>query len=114
MDFAWLSDVLWRFYFSRPIIIYCVPDLRVIWNNVNRPETDNQAVADIRLMEAIYMGYISRATMDSTRGVGRLYNYRSTLYNDILTWVQYKLEEERDRARSEQNFTHLASPGAVS
>lgn len=89
-DLGWLSDMMWRFYQAKPIVIYCLPDIVTVRENVLREETDNSAVRDH--IVAIYAGYVARASMDFTRGVGRLYNYKTTRLDDIIGWVNFKLE----------------------
>lgn len=90
-DLGWLSDMMWRFYQAQPVIIYCLPDIQLVYDNVHREETNNAAVKDH--IGAIYAGYVARASMDFTRGVGRLYNYKVTRLDDIMGWVNWKLEE---------------------
>lgn len=98
LDAGWMSDMMWRFYASGPIIIYCLPHITTVWKNVENPATDNEKVRDRGITEALYAGYVSRATMDFSRGVGRLFNYESTLYTDVLRWTKFKLGEQDDRA----------------
>jgi hypothetical protein len=109
IDMGWMSDMVWRFYASKPILIYCLPDIRTVWKNVSRPETNNQVVSDVPVIEAIYAGYVHQATMDFSRGVGRLFNYESTMYDDILRWTKFKLEEANDRAGSPRILAAPAS-----
>lgn len=108
MDMGWMADLNWRFYALKPIIIYCMPDIRTIWANVNRADTDNDRVKSLGITEALYAAYVSRATIDFSRGIGRLFNYESTRYSDVLRWVTYQLEvhDERDAGPS-----HTAAAG---
>lgn len=99
LNLAWMSDMTWRFYAANPIVIYCIPAVETVCRNIQNPATDNSAVRDRQLIEAIYAGYVTRATLDFSRGVGRLFNYESTLYSDVLRWIKFKLEEQDDRAR---------------
>lgn len=99
LDFGWMSNVVWQFYQAKPVIIYCMPDLRTVWANIVDPDTDNSVFQGrYSEVEAIYAAYINRAVHDATRGVGRLYNYKSTVYADVLGWAQQKMEDARDRA----------------
>lgn len=98
MDLGWMNEMTWRFYQARPIIVYCLPSFDEVVANVNREETDNSAVADS--IAAIYTAYVNRATLDFTRGVGRLHNYKTNMFVDTLRWVKFKLEEEDERTRS--------------
>lgn len=98
INHGWLSQMMWQFYAAEPIIIYCLPDIRTIWRNVKKPETENQVVAQVGVVEALYTGYITRATLDMARGVSKLYNYETSLYEDLLRWVKFRLEAQNDRA----------------
>lgn len=90
-DLTWMSQQLWLFYGCKPVIIYCLPDIRTVRRNVTKVDTENEVVAG--RIAAIYAGYVNRATLDFTRGVGRLYNYETTQFSDLLGWVQYQIEE---------------------
>lgn len=111
IDPKWLSDQVWRFYALEPVIIYCLPDIRTVWKNVLNEDTDNAAVANISVIEAIYAGYVNRATMDFSRGVGRLFNYETTMYVDVLEWTKNRLEDHRDRAGHDHHLAHPAATG---
>lgn len=89
-DPSWLSQQLWLFYGCKPTIIYCLPDIREVRANVAREDSDNEVVAGH--IAAIYAAYVNRATLDFTRGVGRLYNYKTTKFDDLVGWVNYQLE----------------------
>lgn len=91
LDLGWLSDLTWRFYQAEPILIYALPTLEVVRANVNDPTTDNAFVAD--WINHIYAGYVARASLDLSRGVGRIYNYKTTRVDDIVAWAQGKLEQ---------------------
>lgn len=91
MDLGWLSDMTWRFYQAKPIIIYALPSIEAVKANVIDPTTDNEHVAE--WIDHIYAGYVNRASLDFTRGVGKLYNYNVTRVDDVIDWVQWKLDE---------------------
>lgn len=89
-DPSWLSQQLWLFYGCKPVIIYCLPDIRKVRANVAREDTDNSVVQG--RIAAIYAAYVNRATLDFTRGVGRLYNYETTKLDDLVGWINMNLE----------------------
>lgn len=89
-DLTWLSDMMWHFYNAKPIVVYCLPDILTVRENVLREDTDNEAVRDH--IVAIYAGYVARASMDFTRGVGKIYNYKTSQYSDLLGWLNMNLE----------------------
>jgi hypothetical protein len=99
LDLGWISDMTWRFYQAKPIVIYALPSLETVVSNVQDPMTDNEFVRD--WIHHIYAGYVARAAIDFTKGVGRLYNYKVTRLDDIVKWVQWNIDQrtsERDAA----------------
>lgn len=94
LDMGWMMEMTARFYGADPILIYCLPPLHVVRDNVNREDTDNGAVKN--RIGAIYAGYVSRATLDIVHGKARLYNYQTTPYEDMLRWVQRELEKREE------------------
>lgn len=103
-DLTWLSEMMWRFYQANPVIIYCLPDILTVRENVLREETDNEAVR--RHIAAIYAGYVTRAAIDLSRGVGRLYNYKTTQLDDIVGFVRNKMNERLPH----EHRAHLPGP----
>src|SRR4051812_422488 len=59
IDLGWLSDQMWRFYASHPIVIYCLPPLSTVLENVSRASTNNAAVAGRGITEALYASYVN-------------------------------------------------------
>lgn len=112
MDLGWLDNKVWRFYACKPILIYCLPPLDIVVRNISNPDTDNSAVSERRVIEALYASYVNRASLDLSRGVARLFNYEVNLYSDVLRWAQFKLEEARDRLRRPADLicSHTARP----
>lgn len=107
LDLGWMSEMMGQFYSLDPIIIYCMPPLNVVRANVNRPETDNEAVRS--RISAIYAAYTARAASDMSRGVGKIYNYRTTKYTDVLHWIQWGLTQRRNNSsdrRHQSRFPH--------
>lgn len=89
-DLTWLSDVMWHFYNAKPVIIYCMPDILTVRENLLADSETPEIVKNH--IVAIYAGYVARASMDFTRGVGRLYNYKTTRFDDIAGWVNHQIE----------------------
>jgi adenylate kinase family enzyme len=90
-DMAWLSQQMWLFYGCKPVIIYCLPNIVTVRRNLTKDNTTPEIVK--RRTPAIYASYVNRATLDFTRGVGRLYNYETTKLDDIIGWVQMHTED---------------------
>lgn len=93
-DLGWMIDMTWRLYQARPLIVYCLPHLDVVRGNVMRADTNNTAVSG--RIGAIYAGYVARASLDMSRGVGKIYNYRTTRYEDVLLWLKLGLENHNE------------------
>jgi hypothetical protein len=107
-DLGWVNEMMWAFYQCRPIIIYCIPALETVRENVYREDTDNVAVAS--RINAIYAAYVARATLDFCRGVGRLYNYETTRYDEVLEWTKFKLEERPSRDAAARALRSFPTP----
>jgi hypothetical protein len=58
---GWLSAMTQEFYRHQPIIIYCIPPLEVVMENL-RDDPDNEVVRD--QIQSIYALYTTRAAMD--------------------------------------------------
>src|SRR5690349_733275 len=93
-DPGWVAEMTNRFYSADPIIIYCLPSLNDVRNNVNNPNTDNSAIRG--RITAVYAGYVTRAALDLDRGVGRIYNYRTTKYDDVMEWTRRELNKRNE------------------
>jgi len=72
-DFHWLRERMHLFYKLRPIIIYCLPPLKLVKHNVWQGD-DNVVVQDH--IEAIYSAYVSRAALDCEMNINTfIYDY---------------------------------------
>ena len=58
---SWLAPRMKRFYELRPFIIYCLPPLSVVLENL-KGDPDNIAIVD--RAERIYQSYVSRISLD--------------------------------------------------
>jgi hypothetical protein len=93
-DPGWMMEMTARFYACDPIIIYCLPPIQTVRANVNREDTDNAAVKS--RIGAIYAGYVARAAIDVSQRNARLFNYQTTLYDDMLRWLQRELDKRNE------------------
>ena len=108
-DLGWLQEQMMLFYNARPLIVYCLPPLEFVRQNVARIDSDNAAVAG--RIGAIYAGYVSRWAIDGSRGVGRLYNYRTTRYEEILGWYKIHLENRPIGGFQSDHHAEAVDPG---
>jgi hypothetical protein len=91
LDISWLGDMMWRFYQCKPIIIYALPPLEVVRANVFDPSNDNAYVAE--WINHIYAGYLARVSLDGCMGVGKLYNYKTSRIDDLLSWINLQIKQ---------------------
>lgn len=91
-DLGWLQEQMNLFYGCRPLIVYCMPPIEFIRENVIKADSGNPD-AVIGRTSAIYAGYASRWAVDSTRErlAVKLYNYRTTRYEEVLGWFKLHL-----------------------
>lgn len=71
-DVGWTGAMLQLFYHIRPVVIYCLPPLQVVKDNL-RGDPDNERVNPH--IEPIYQAYLQRAWMD------RMINPYSAIYD---------------------------------
>jgi hypothetical protein len=105
LDLGWVAEMNWRFYTAKPILIYCIPSLETVRRNViNDP--NNAAIA--KRITAIYSSYVTRASVDFTSAStsAKLYNYETTLYEDVLNWTRRELMS-RGIGKKEQSEQHV-------
>jgi hypothetical protein len=90
-DPQWLATMMWQFYMKkRPLIIYCLPSLETVIENVNRGD-DNKVVAS--KIQSIYTLYIVRYALDIRTGRTLLYDYtQTTALRNALHFVQSNIE----------------------
>lgn len=79
----WFGPRLAWFYQIKPIIIYCLPPLHIVENNL-RDDQDNLRVAPHT--HAIYSAYVARASLDKTLSPGlvRVWDYENSPQLDGL------------------------------
>lgn len=104
-DLGWMLEMTSRLYACDPIILYCLPPLHVVRKNVFNDDTNNEAVKG--RIGAIYAGYVARASIDIARGVGRLYDYRSTAVEDIFGWTMNELKKRSLEGTHDRKHQHF-------
>lgn len=71
----WLMERLVKFYNLHPIIIYCIPPLQTVIDNVTDDEDNAMVQPRIR---SIYNAYVNRATLDFIMSPAPTYLYDYT------------------------------------
>lgn len=88
-DVHWLSDMMWKFYECKPAIIYCLPPLETVMDNV-RDDADNRVVRS--QIKSIYSAYCARAALDLSLSPSTiLYNYEETSLDMVVRQVNFQL-----------------------
>lgn len=98
-DLKWLGPRLRRFYELEPIIIYCLPPLDVVVENIKN-DPDNQVV--LPYIRRIYSAYIAKAAADLefAPGTVRVWDYTSTpRINDRPFWFNSAVYELKERLK---------------
>lgn len=91
---VWTSEMLFRFYSCRPIIIYCLPPIEIVRANIAEDAT-NRVVWD--KIDAIYTAYLQRAALDNIWYPMRtfIYDYTSDSSRELIAAVDSLLTKER-------------------
>lgn len=72
-NLEWMSrHINWFYRECRPIVIYCLPPVHVVRDNV-RDDPENATVAEYT--ERIYQAYVNRAAIDMAYGRTMIYSY---------------------------------------
>lgn len=98
LDLTWLGPRMDRFYAIKPVIIYCLPSLRAVEDNV-WDDPDNAAIRD--KIRAIYQGYICRAAIDYHvhRENVHVWNYEtSPQVHGLPGWLHEVSETMKERS----------------
>lgn len=83
-NLTWLSTQLFHFYRRQPLIIYCLPSMATVVNNVRKGRDGDVVIANIR---RIYGGYVARIALDCLRP------------DSYAFWYNY--EEDREGKRTQ-------------
>lgn len=95
---SWVANSLARFYALRPVVIYCLPPLEVIENNL-RGDESNRVVWEH--VEGMYTSYLHRASLDAISIGAILYDYtRHGMEGDPLAILHHPINEAFERANS--------------
>jgi len=95
-EMKWLAPRMKRFYELKPIIIYCLPPLQTVLDNII-DDPDNRAV--LPRIHAIYSAYVSRASLDETfsPGITKVWDYTQSLaINNEPAWLKSLALEIKD------------------
>ena len=90
-DPAWMCPWTWRFYSQRPVIIWCMPALDIVKNNILQDE-NNQVI--VPYIDKIYGAYAARMAMDLLLpSLATVYDYQVDSATAVLPIIQARLEE---------------------
>ncbi len=97
-DLKWLAPRMKQLYeVVKPTIIYCLPSLEVVKQNVTQ-DPDNLTVAEF--IEPIYTAYVSRISLDEafSPGIIKVWDYQNSLTIDQdPAWLNTIMYDMRKR-----------------
>jgi hypothetical protein len=89
VNLVWMTEMMRKFYAAKPVLIYCLPPIETVFDNVFYDvENDNSAVEG--RIARIYSAYVARAAIDKA-------NHFNTLTYD---YTQQPPDLVADRVRS--------------
>ena len=99
LTWSWMQlDKLYRDV--QPFIIYCLPPLEVVAENVRRSGDENKVVLDH--IEAMYAAYVHRASLDLIHNSGRIviWDYTSDFMAETnpLRFFDHHMTDAKERA----------------
>lgn len=94
LDFSWLSAKMQQFYDTMPVIVYCLPPLRTIKNNL-RDDPNNTVVS--MYAEKLYAAYATRAAVDYALSPANVVIWDYTHHLNEQTANLYSIINELDR-----------------
>lgn len=77
-DRKWLGDALRRFNDIRPTVIYCLPPLSVVWENVMTDDDNKIFHHNPRALEQVYWSYFNKALGEKAARQDRIWIYDYT------------------------------------
>ena len=93
---VWVHGSLRRFYLLKPVIIYCLPPLEVVRQNVTG-DPDNVQVAEH--IEQIYTAYLERASLDVINAGALIYDFtRDGVEQNPLGILHHYINRANERA----------------
>lgn len=87
-DLDWVSSSIYSFYSQAPLIIYCLPPLEVVRENVQREDTDNSVVAS--KIDQLWVAYSRLASNDCLFHGALLWDYTG----GKTEWLTQRILEE--------------------
>lgn len=85
LDANWVNQQMYQFYKIKPIIIYCLPPLKMVRSNIY-DDQDNRVVWDH--IESIYAAYVSRMNLDFIMEKALIFEYDYTLWTHSTFWAR--------------------------
>jgi GTPase SAR1 family protein len=97
VDLKWLGPRMKRFYELKPTIIYCLPSLEEVHNNL-QGDADNVVVKG--RINNLYASYVERISLDETfsPGITKVWNYLDSLTIDgAPAWLPSVMQNMKER-----------------
>jgi GTPase SAR1 family protein len=99
----WLVPTLHQFYTLEPIIIYCLPPFKTVWDNVLSNDDNRLFHGNPQGVRAIWGAYLNKAATDFAFNKNvYLYDYTEPAYSDgmlgvIISRIKKQLVERKIR-----------------
>lgn len=95
-DLEWFYTQMATFYEAEPIMIYCLPPFKVVWENI-MADSDNQFFhGNPQAMRAIYGAYFNKYTTETIfKSDSYLYDYTDTAMSKVI--INFLGSRIRDR-----------------
>lgn len=100
-ELQWMSEQLFRFYALKPTVIYCIPPMQTVIDNL---KDDPKNVAVVDKTAAIYSSYLTRGTLDALHNNARtlVWDYTESNKDDMDRLIDHvlRLSQERNIAKN--------------
>lgn len=97
-ELSWFYAMLEAFYASKPILVYCLPPLEVVWENVMGNEDNRIFHTNGRALQQIWAAYLNKATTDQVLGKHVIiYDYTSDDPMFYAKRIQQYLDTRRQK-----------------
>jgi hypothetical protein len=97
-NFSWFYAMLEAFYESKPIVIYCLPPLEVVWRNVMTDEDNKVFHRNGRAVWQIWMAYMNKACTEYALRKHQTFIYDYT--TDDPWYYIHQIERQIEKRRA--------------
>ena len=93
---SWFYAMLEQFYACRPIIVYCLPPLDVVWKNVMSNDDNKIFHTNGLALQQIWLGYLNKVSTDfALRNYTYVYDYTADDPVWYINLIKHHIENRR-------------------